>query len=167
MGYGRCKLNVTHALAAYFSSRDLDAALVAYDALVPYALISAAVALPVLRRSKYSFAEQAVLFGLKRSVVNRLGLFNLAVRPLEYLLGRSKSYLYSIEIGEFKQCVPLPSVVTLTLYPECQEQKIRQDQAQDHRRHHHRRRHRIHRIRRNRRPLARDACRGRPPARRC
>ena len=60
---------------------DLDAAAVADLPLVAYLLVLAAVALPVLGRSENALAEQAVTLGLKGTVVNGLGLGDLAGRP--------------------------------------------------------------------------------------
>ena len=76
---GRGELDVAHALAADLRARDLDAAALADDALEPDALVLAAVALPVLGRPEDLLAEQAVLLGAQRAVVDRLGLLHLAV----------------------------------------------------------------------------------------
>ena len=78
---GRGQLDVAHALAAHLGARDLDATALADDALEADALVLAAVALPVLRRTEDLLAEQAVLLGLERAVVDRLRLLDLAVRP--------------------------------------------------------------------------------------
>ena len=77
----RGQLDVAHALAPHLGARDLDAAALADDALEAHALVLAAVALPVLRGTEDLLAEQAVLLGLERAVVDRLGLLHLAVRP--------------------------------------------------------------------------------------
>src|SRR5204863_332195 len=52
------QLDVAHPLAADLRARDLDAAFVADDALVPNPLVLAAVALPVLRRTEDALVEQ-------------------------------------------------------------------------------------------------------------
>ena len=75
------ELDVAHALAADLRARDLDATALADDPLEPDALVLAAVALPVLGRPEDLLAEQAVLLGLERAVVDRLRLLDLAVRP--------------------------------------------------------------------------------------
>src|SRR5205823_2631348 len=80
------ELDVTHPLAPDLRARDLDAAALTDDALEPDALVLAAVALPVLGRPEDLLAEQAVLFGLERAVVDRLRLLHLAVRPHADLL---------------------------------------------------------------------------------
>ena len=77
----RGQLDVAHPLAADLCPGDLDAAAVADLALVADLLILAAVALPVLRRPEDSFAEQAVPLRLQGPVVDRLRLFDFAVRP--------------------------------------------------------------------------------------
>ena len=84
---GSGQVDVTHALAADLRAGDLDAAALADDALVADALVLAAVALPVLRRTEDALAEQAVLLGLERAVVDRLGLGHLARAPAANLLG--------------------------------------------------------------------------------
>src|SRR5438128_4540746 len=72
---------MAHALAADLGDGDLDAALLADDALVLHALVLAAQALIVLDRAEDARAEQAVTLGLERAVVDRLGLLDLAERP--------------------------------------------------------------------------------------
>ena len=56
----RCKLNVTHALAAHLCAGYLNAAFVADLAFKAQTLILAAVALPVLLRPENPLAEKAV-----------------------------------------------------------------------------------------------------------
>ncbi len=83
---GSGQLDVAHPLAPHLRARDLDAAALTDDALEPDALVLAAVALPVLGRPEDLLAEQAVLLGLERAVVDRLRLLHLAVRPHADLL---------------------------------------------------------------------------------
>ncbi len=83
---GRGEVDVAHALAANLRARDLHAAALAHDALVAHALVLAAVALPVLGRAEDALAEQAVLLGLERAVVDRLRLGDLAGAPTTDLL---------------------------------------------------------------------------------
>src|SRR6202008_3717948 len=75
------QLDVAHALAADAAVRDLDAAAVADHALVLHAAVLAAGALPVLLRAEDALAEQAVLLGPVRPVIDRLGLLALPERP--------------------------------------------------------------------------------------
>src|SRR5207248_1123273 len=56
----RGEVDVTHALAAHLLPRHLDAAALADDPLVADALVLAAVALPVLRRTEDALAEETV-----------------------------------------------------------------------------------------------------------
>jgi hypothetical protein len=87
VGNRRGQLDVAHALAADLRQRDFNAALLADHALVLHALVLAAQALVVLDRAKNTRAEQAVTLRLERAVVDGLGLFDLAERPRENLLG--------------------------------------------------------------------------------
>ncbi len=77
----RGQLDVAHAVAADAREGDLDAALLADNALVLHALVLAAQAFVVLGRTEDAGAEQAVALGLEGPVVDRLGLLDLAVRP--------------------------------------------------------------------------------------
>ena len=79
MRNGGCKLDVTHSLAANLGSCYLNAATLAYLALIADAFIFSAVALPVLLRSENPFAEKTVLFGLESSVIYCFRLLDLAV----------------------------------------------------------------------------------------
>ena len=65
---------MAHALTADLRARDLHAAALADDALVADALVLPAVALPVLRGTEDALAEEPVLLGLQRPVVDGLGL---------------------------------------------------------------------------------------------
>src|ERR1700677_5338866 len=78
---------MTHALAAHARQRDLDAALLADDALVFHPLVLAAEALVVLDRPEDPRAEQTVTLRLEGAVVDRLRLLDLAERPRQNLFG--------------------------------------------------------------------------------
>src|SRR5690606_31942402 len=73
--------DVAHALAPDLGAGDLHAAALADDALEPHPLVLAAGALEVLGRPEDLLAEEAVLLGLERAVVDGLGLLDLAVGP--------------------------------------------------------------------------------------
>src|SRR5204862_7577119 len=88
VAHGRGQVDMAHALAAHLLAGHLDAAALADDALVADALVLAAVALPVLRGSEDALAEEPVLLRLQRAVVDRLGLGDLARRPVTDLLAR-------------------------------------------------------------------------------
>src|SRR5258707_11410746 len=77
---------MAHALAAHFGASPLDAALLADDALVLHPLVLAAQALVVLDRAEDAGAEQPVALRLEGAVVDRLGLFDLAVGPRQDLV---------------------------------------------------------------------------------
>src|SRR5439155_10314534 len=83
----RGELDVAHPPAADLRARHLDAAALADDPLEPDALVLAAVALPVLGRTEDLLAEESVLLGLERAVVDRLRLLDLTVRPRADLVG--------------------------------------------------------------------------------
>src|SRR4029453_19364210 len=72
------QLDMAHALAANLGNGHLDAALFADDALVFHPLVLAAQALVILDRTEDARAEQAVALGLERTVIDRLGLLDLA-----------------------------------------------------------------------------------------
>jgi hypothetical protein len=99
---------VAHPLTAHLGARDLDAALVADDALVADALVLAAVALPVPAGTEDALVEQAVLLGTQRPVVDRLGLGDLALRPVTDLLGGSERDPDRVEVVDLEHGSPLP-----------------------------------------------------------
>src|SRR2546428_760350 len=107
----RSQLDVAHALATHLGARDLDAALVAHDALVAHALVLAAGALPVLLRSKDALAEQAVTLGLERAVVDGFGLGHFATRPRPDLIRRGEGDPYRVEVIYFQHPVSFVSFV--------------------------------------------------------
>src|SRR5205807_3119079 len=81
------QVDVAHPLAADLGARHLDAAALADDPLVADPLVLTAVALPVLGGPEDALAEEPVLLGLERSVVDGLGLGDLAGAPGADLLG--------------------------------------------------------------------------------
>ena len=82
------QVDMAESFATNLRLNDLDAAFLADDPAVLHALVLAAVALVVLHRTENLRAKEAVALGLERSVVDRLRLLDLAVRPLADLLGR-------------------------------------------------------------------------------
>ena len=100
------QLNVTHTLTANLGLGDLDAAAITHLALVTDALILAAVALPVLGRSKNALAVQAVTLRLQGAVVDGFGLFDLAVAPSADLLRGGKADFNGIENVVFHETNP-------------------------------------------------------------
>ena len=100
---GRGEVDVAHALAAHLLAGHLDAAALADDALVADALVLAAVALPVLGGTEDALAEEAVLLGLERAVVDGLGLGHLTVRPAVDLLRGGETDLDVVEVVDVDQ----------------------------------------------------------------
>src|SRR5262249_7526623 len=82
VGDRRGQLDVAHPLTPHLGTGDLDAAALADDPLEPDPLVLTAVALPVPGRAEDLLAEQPVLLGLERGVVDSFWLLDLAVRPL-------------------------------------------------------------------------------------
>ena len=103
---GAGQLDVAHALAADLGARDLNAALVADDALVPDPLVLPAVALPVLGGTEDALVEEPVLLGLERPVVDRLRLGDLAGRPIPDLLGTCERNPDRVEVVDLEHCSP-------------------------------------------------------------
>ena len=99
MAAGRGQLDVAHALPANLALSDLNAAAVADLALVLDLLVLAAVALPVLGRSKDPLAVQAVALGLQSTIVDGLRLLDLAVGPLPDHFRRSDADFNGIKGG--------------------------------------------------------------------
>ena len=109
----RGQVDVAHALATDLRARDLHAAALAHDALVAHALVLAAVALPVLGGTEDALAEETVLLGLERAVVDRLGLGHLARAPGADLLGGGEADLDGVEVVDVDHLVPFRSWVKL------------------------------------------------------
>src|SRR3712207_8041405 len=85
------------------SDLDLHAAALADDALVADALVLAAVALPVLGGTEDALAEEPVLLGLERPVVDRLRLGDLTARPRADLLRGSEADRDCVEVVDVDQ----------------------------------------------------------------
>src|SRR5262249_5997657 len=102
------QLDVTHPLTAHLGASHLDAAALTNDALEAHPLVLAAVALPVASRSEDLLAEQAVLLGLQRAVVDRLRLLDLAVRPLPDVLRGGQADTEFIEEVDVEHVTPFP-----------------------------------------------------------
>jgi hypothetical protein len=114
------ELDMAHPLAADLRDGDLDAALLADDALVLHALVLAAQALVILDRTEDARAEQAVTLGLERAIVDGLGLLDLAERPRTDLVRGRDADLDLVErlglgdrIGEVGQFVHEPVLLEI------------------------------------------------------
>src|SRR4029077_17430038 len=103
---GAGQLGVAHPLAADLRAGDLDAALIADDALVADALVLAAVALPVLRWTEDALVEQAILLRLQGPVVDGLRLGDLTLRPLPDLVRAGKRDADRAEVIDFEHGSP-------------------------------------------------------------
>src|SRR5688572_24773740 len=77
----RGQFDMAHALATHLRERDFNAALLADHATILHALVLAAQALVVLDRAEDARAEQAVALRLEGTIVDRLRLLDLAIRP--------------------------------------------------------------------------------------
>ncbi|SKO68087.1 Uncharacterised protein [Mycobacteroides abscessus subsp. bolletii] len=91
------QLDVAHPLTAHLGASHLDAAALTDDALEAHALVLAAVALPVASRSEDLLAEQAVLLGLERAVVDGLRLLDFAEGPVTDVIRRREADTEFIE----------------------------------------------------------------------
>ena len=91
MCYRHDELDVSASLAAHLLLRDLNAAPVAYYALVAYAFVLSAGTLVVLRWAEDALAEKSVALGLVGTVVYGLRLGDLAVTVFEDFLRRSEA----------------------------------------------------------------------------
>src|SRR5487761_1983406 len=91
-----------HALAAHLGASYLDTTLIADDALETDALVFAARAFPVLRRTKDALAEQAVLLRAQCAIVDGLRLRHLAIAPRANLLGAGEADTDGVKIIDFK-----------------------------------------------------------------
>src|SRR5689334_21213853 len=92
---------MAHAVATDLLHGHFDAALLTYDALVLHALVLAAQALIVLHRAEDAGAEQPVPLRLEGAVVDRFRLFDLAMRPAQYLVRARERNANPVEGGNF------------------------------------------------------------------
>ena len=91
MGDRTRQLDVAHALATHLGQRDLDAALLAHHAAMLEALVLTAQAFVVADGAEDLGAKQSLALRLERAVVDRLRLFDFAIRPGADHLGRRQS----------------------------------------------------------------------------
>jgi hypothetical protein len=109
--HGRGQVNVAHALAPHRRAGDLNAALVANDALITDVLVLAAVTLPVLGRTENGLAEQTILLRPQAPVVDGFWLEYFTVRPTFDLFRRGKTYPERTEALGFQH---LPTTVPIS-----------------------------------------------------
>ena len=109
------QFDVAHPLTTHLGTRHLDAAALTDDALEANALVLAAVALPVASRSEDLLAEQAVLLGLQRAVVDGLRLLDLAEGPIADVVCSGEANAEFIEEVDVEHVTsfPLAGLVTI------------------------------------------------------
>ena len=96
---GGGQLDVPQPFPADFGEGDFHPALVAGHAPVLHALVFSAQAFPVGHGTENTRAEQPVLFGLERPIVDGLRFGYLPVRPCPDLLRRSETDSNTVEIS--------------------------------------------------------------------
>ena len=94
----RRQRDVTHAVTTDLVAGDLDATTLTDDALETHALVLAAGTLPGLLGPEDLLAEEAVLFGTQRAVVDGLGLLHLSGGPAADVLGRGETDAQLVEL---------------------------------------------------------------------
>jgi len=72
---------MSHPLAPHAGASYFHTAFIAYDPPIPNLLILSTIALPILGRAEYRFAEKAILLWPQSTVVDCLGLGDLTVGP--------------------------------------------------------------------------------------
>ena len=105
----RCgQFDVAHALTTHLGASDLDATALTDDALEADALVLAAVALPVPSGAEDLLAEEAVLLGLERAVVDGLRLLDLAVGPIADVVRSGQANAEFIEEVDVEHVTSFP-----------------------------------------------------------
>ena len=102
------QFDVAHALTTHLGAGHLDAAALTDDALEADALVLTAVALPVPGGAEDLLAEEAVLLGLERAVVDGLRLLDLAVGPLTDVLSGGEADAEFIEEVDVEHVTSFP-----------------------------------------------------------
>ena len=91
MSHGHHEFDMSRAFAAHLFLGYFNAATVADDALITYALVFSAGTFVILCRTKDAFAEKSVALGLVCTVVNGFGFGYLTIRIFQDFFGRSQS----------------------------------------------------------------------------
>jgi hypothetical protein len=81
MNYWSCEFDMAHPFSPHLRASYLDATTLADNTLKTNPLVLAAVTLPIPSRAEDLLTKESVLLGTKRSIVNRLGLLDLSMRP--------------------------------------------------------------------------------------
>ena len=85
------EFDMSRTFAAHLFLGYFNAATVANDALIAYALVLSAGTFVILRRTEDAFAEKTIALGLVCTVVNGFGFGNLTIRIFQDFFGRSQS----------------------------------------------------------------------------
>ena len=91
MGYGSSQFNGAHPIAADLGASNFYTAFVADDPFITDAFVLAAMAFPILGRSKNPFAEQTIPFRFQGSIVDRFRFGYFPVGPRSDLFGRGQA----------------------------------------------------------------------------
>ena len=119
------ELDMAHPLTANLRAGHLDATALTDDALEANPLVLTAGALPVLGRTEDLLAEEAVLLGLERAVVDGLGLLDLTVGPhADAVRGREPNFQVG-EIVDVEHDCPLSVLVGLRRGPHERRRGLR------------------------------------------
>jgi len=86
-----------HPLAPDLRLDDFNATFLTDHAPVFHPLIAATETFIILDGTEYFRTEKTVTFGLERSIIDCLRLFNLTVRPGKNLVRRGNGYFYCIK----------------------------------------------------------------------
>ena len=109
VGHRGGELDMAHALTAHTALGHFHAAALAHDALEAHALVLAAGAFPVAGRSEDLLAEQTVLLRLQGTVVDGLGLLDLAIAPVTDVVGGGQAD------PQFVKCVDVQHSIVLSI----------------------------------------------------
>ena len=119
------ELDMAHPLTANLRAGHLDATALTDDALEANPLVLTAGALPVLGRTEDLLAEEAILLGLERAVVDGLGLLDLTVGPhADAVRGREPNFQVG-EIVDVEHDCPLSVLVGLRRGPHERRRGLR------------------------------------------
>ena len=91
MDDGRRQFDMSKALATHFCLNDFDTALLALRAAVFHPFVFTAVAFVVFDGPENLGTEETFAFRFKRSIVDRLGLLDLAMAPFQDLFGAGQA----------------------------------------------------------------------------
>src|SRR5687767_12945879 len=93
------EIDVAQPLATHLCLRYFHATLIADHAAMLHALVFSAEAFPIGYRAKNARAKKSIALWLKRAVVNRLRLGNLAMRPLPDFVRRRQRDSDCFKVG--------------------------------------------------------------------